>query len=105
MALTCCQGAVVGPDGNIWGIPSKADCLLRIDPRVDEATTVGNLPSTRDKWQGGAVAADERGRAAIWCIPESAEAVLKVVPGLDGEETEVTLVGITHRGVEMQCRE
>jgi hypothetical protein len=42
---------VVGPDGCIWGIPSKADYLLRIDPRSDEATTVGNLPSTRDKWQ------------------------------------------------------
>jgi len=42
-------------------------------------TTVGNLPNTRDKWQGGFVADDELGRSSIWCIPESAEYVLKVV--------------------------
>jgi hypothetical protein len=43
------------------------------------------------------VALDELGRPAIWCIPESADAVLKVIPGVDGGETEVSLVGLTHR--------
>jgi hypothetical protein len=82
---------VVCPEGFIWGIPSNADCLLKIDPRTDTASTVGNLPNTRDKWQGGFVANDELGRPSIWCIPESAEAVLKVVTATG----EVRLLGHT----------
>ena len=39
-------------------------------------TLIGDLPTTKDKWQGGFLGND----GAIYGIPECAERILKVIP-------------------------
>ena len=62
------QGGILSDDGNIYAIPSNAKHILRIDTspasslntreswvsneREREYSLVGDLPGTKDKWQG-----------------------------------------------------
>lgn len=61
------QGGTLGNDGVIYAIPSDANNILCIDTdesceelKIDgisyldegEAFTIGNIPGTKDKWQG-----------------------------------------------------
>jgi hypothetical protein len=41
-----------------------------------QVSTFGSLPKTHNKWQGGFLGED----GAIYCIPEHANAVLKIIP-------------------------
>lgn len=89
------QGGVLAADGCVYCIPSDACSVLRIDTnpgvfdgaegaplRGDEpaayaaVSLIGDLPATKDKWQGGFLGTD----GAIYGIPECADRVLKVVP-------------------------
>jgi hypothetical protein len=95
------QGGVLAPDGLVYCIPSDATSILCIDtnPGVFErlaaaasseqegeadggttrhaaVTLIGDLPTTKDKWQGGFLGKD----GAIYGIPECAERILKVIP-------------------------
>ena len=84
------QGGVLAPDGCVYCIPADARSVLRIDtnPGVIDAgleaaaaavTLIGDLPETKDKWQGGFLGSD----GAIYGVPECADHVLKVIPGAD----------------------
>lgn len=86
-------GAAVGDDGCLYAVPGTALRVLRIDPRTLEVKPIGrpcdarlcgnSLPKGRFKWLRGIAAADSRlpgPKAAIYCIPCNAHAVLKIVP-------------------------
>lgn len=45
-------GGATDREGNIFGIPSDAQCVLRLDPRTGEVITFGQLPDDHNKWQG-----------------------------------------------------
>ena len=80
-------GGAVGLDGNVYGMPSDTDSVLRIRCATEEVDTIGDglLPDIKNKWQGGVLAPD----GAIYAIPSDADSVLKVVP----ETATVSLVG------------
>ncbi len=59
------RGAVVGPDGIIYGIPYEADEILEIDPATDvvtrTASTLGlEAVGVNSKWVDGALGSDGR---------------------------------------------
>ncbi|KAJ8612924.1 hypothetical protein CTAYLR_006202 [Chrysophaeum taylorii] len=68
------QNAVEGPDGAFYCVPCDADAVLRIDPRDDSLGFLrGTIPPGKDKYQGAFYAG-----GAIWALPESADAVLRI---------------------------
>ncbi len=44
-------GGSYGADGCIYGMPSDATSILRIDPITNKATTFGRCSATKNKWQ------------------------------------------------------
>lgn len=58
-------GAAVDGNGIVWGIPSDATTVLRVDPVTSKVTTLGKLSEWRNKWQGGVLAADGK----VYCVP------------------------------------
>ncbi|KAL7504022.1 hypothetical protein ACHAXN_001722 [Cyclotella atomus] len=91
------QGGVLAKDGYIYAVPSNARGILRIDSRPELVTSIaahdparvsviGNLPDTKDKWQGGFLV----GNGSIYGIPENCDKVLEVKPtGSDGNNAAV----------------
>ena len=77
----------MGNDGNIYGIPSNAERVLKIDPRTLEVCLIGPplLPGVANKWYGGI--RDAAGN--IWGVPYGASGALKICP----ERGEVAQVG------------
>mmetsp|Transcript_19817 Transcript_19817/g.24038 ORF Transcript_19817/g.24038 Transcript_19817/m.24038 type:complete len:212 (+) Transcript_19817:343-978(+) len=76
-------GAVVGPDGCVYCVPSDADSVLKIDPSNDGSISefgedLGYLARGnsrgQNKWQNGALLSD----GFIYCIPLKAEVVLRL---------------------------
>jgi hypothetical protein len=59
----------------VWGIPSDATCVLRVDPRSGDVSTLGQLSEWKNKWQGGVAAADGN----IYCVPCDAPQVTEGV--------------------------
>ena len=49
-------GAVLSPNGHIYGLPSTATSVLKIDPYTDSATTFGDIAGGDYKWWGGVLA-------------------------------------------------
>ena len=80
-------GGAVGLDGNVYGMPSDTDCVLRIRCATEEVDVIGEgvLPDLKNKWQGAVLAPD----GALYAVPADAASVLKIVP----ETGEVSLVG------------
>jgi len=78
------RGILAG-DGAIYGIPSNAEAVLKIDPSTGEVATMGGPLVGAWKYHGGVLAGD----GAIYGIPCNAESVLKVVPSTG----EVTTIG------------
>ena len=71
------NGAVVGPDGLIYCIPSWATNILVIDPEKKEVDFFGEgLPDEAFKWSCGVLAPDN----CIYCIPALSKQVLKIDP-------------------------
>jgi hypothetical protein len=81
---------ICASDGNIYGVPSNADSVLKIDPRTDEVTTIGGPLKGQWKWHGGVLANDGN----IYGIPCNAETVLKINPTTG----EVTTFGGPFKG-------
>ena len=78
-------GGSMGADGNIYGMPSDASSVLKIDVKNDRVTTFGRIESPRvnedgspyvekNKWQGGVLARD----GFVYAIPSDAQSVLRI---------------------------
>jgi len=53
-------GGSYGADGCIFGMPSDATSILRIDPIRNEATTFGTVGSSVKKFQGGVLSSVDK---------------------------------------------
>ena len=80
-------GALADLNGNVFGMPSDADCVLRVDGETDEVTVIGKGalgPDIKNKWQGAVLAPD----GALYVVPGDA-----VGARIDPETNECSLVG------------
>ena len=88
-------GGSMGADGNIYGMPSDASSVLKIDVEADRVTTFGQIESSRlnedgspyvekNKWQGGVLARD----GFVYAIPSDSQSVLRIDtrPLTEGEQ-------------------
>lgn len=71
-------GAAVDASGIVWGIPSDAAWVLRVEPSSGAVRTLGQLSRWRNKWQGGVAAPDGN----IYCVPCDAPQVRLGVYGV-----------------------
>ena len=87
------QNGFLASDGMVYGIPLKADSVLRIDPTNDEVTTVGGPFVGFEKWEGGALAND----GAMYCFPLNSKHVLKIAPHIrDAKALEASIASRAH---------
>jgi hypothetical protein len=84
-------GGELGADGNIYGVPGTAKSVVKVDPRTDEVTEVGDLVvvpgairGNRFKWLRGARAAN----GDMFGIPCNANKILRISTG-----GEVDMIG------------
>jgi hypothetical protein len=70
------QNGFAARDGCVYGIPVQAQCVLCIDTRNDNVSTLSGAPMTRDAYEGGVIVNEE-----LYCIPMRARYMMKVVPG------------------------
>mmetsp|Transcript_25075 Transcript_25075/g.37500 ORF Transcript_25075/g.37500 Transcript_25075/m.37500 type:complete len:560 (-) Transcript_25075:210-1889(-) len=68
-------GGSVGADGCIYGMPSDATTILRIDPIKNQATTFGSVSKTINKWQGGVLSNVDN---CVYAVPADMDCVLKI---------------------------
>jgi len=68
-------GGTTGADNCIYGIPSDASSILRIDPRTDEITTMSQTNNDKNKWQGGVLSSKD---GCIYAIPSNALHILRI---------------------------
>jgi hypothetical protein len=68
-------GGSYGADGCIFGMPSDATTILRIDPLKNEAITFGKVDASRNKFQGGVLSAVDK---CVYAVPADAGCVLKI---------------------------
>ena len=78
-------GGLLGGNGCIYGTPTCAEAVLKIDPVAGRVEQLGSLPKGGYKWHGCVVGSD----GAIIGIPCNADCVLRVDPADDS----VTLHG------------
>lgn len=69
-------GGATDREGNIYGIPSDATCVLKLNPFTGATTTFGDLSDDHNKWQGGVLGDDGN----IYCVPCNADYVLVINP-------------------------
>lgn len=68
-------GGAYGADGCIYGMPSDATTILRIDPIKKEATTFGKVSSDINKWQGGVLSQIDK---CVYAVPADNSTVLRI---------------------------
>lgn len=68
-------GGAYGADGCIYGMPSDATSILRIDPITNQAVTFGRVSSVINKWQGGVLSAVDK---CVYAVPADMDCVLRV---------------------------
>jgi serine/threonine protein kinase len=68
-------GAVLAPDGCIYGIPHGATTFFKLDSETNTVTTFGSAPGGGAYW-GGVVANNGK----IYCVPCGASGVLELDP-------------------------
>jgi len=68
-------GGSYGGDGCIYGMPSDATTILRIDPIKNEATTFGKVSGDINKWQGGVLSSVDH---CIYAVPADNSTVLRI---------------------------
>mmetsp|Transcript_51659 Transcript_51659/g.155057 ORF Transcript_51659/g.155057 Transcript_51659/m.155057 type:complete len:521 (-) Transcript_51659:565-2127(-) len=66
-------GGCVGSDRAIYGVPSDASSILRID-ETDQATTFGSVSGEKNKYQGGVLGRD----GYVYAVPSNAKHVLRI---------------------------
>mmetsp|Transcript_30396 Transcript_30396/g.45838 ORF Transcript_30396/g.45838 Transcript_30396/m.45838 type:complete len:386 (-) Transcript_30396:11-1168(-) len=80
-------GAVHGPDGCIYCIPSDADRVLKVVLKTEEEGILKIVPGKSvemlggpwegsDKWEGGVVGSDN----CMYCMPQRGKYVLRILP-------------------------
>ena len=80
-------GTIEGGDGDLYGIPCNATCVLRFDPRTNEAGVFGHLENpVQGNYYGGVLGPSGR---HIFAIPAMASRVLCI----DTEKLTVELIG------------
>ena len=60
---------------SIYGMPSDATTILRIDPIKNEATTFGKVSNTINKWQGGVLSTVDN---CVYAVPADMDCVLRI---------------------------
>lgn len=97
-------GGAYGADGCIYGMPSDATSILRIEPHEQAnqtvATTFGNvnIPNTSavNKWQGGVLSPMD---GCVYAVPADANCVLKIDTNPD-TPLDIDFIDLNlHRGV------
>lgn len=68
-------GGSYGADSCIYGMPSDATSILRIDPFKNEATTFGKVSSSRNKFQGGVLSSVDK---CVYAVAADADCILKI---------------------------
>ncbi len=68
-------GGAYGADGCIYGMPSDATCILRIDPLKNEATTFGRVSPLKNKWQGGVLSSVDK---CVYAVPADMDNILRI---------------------------
>jgi tRNA A-37 threonylcarbamoyl transferase component Bud32/streptogramin lyase len=81
-------GAVLAPNGCVYGMPHYAQSFLKVDPRTKECRLFGESPGDRAYW-GGVVAPNGR----IYGIPSTASNVVEIDPETDSVTTFGDLPG------------
>ena len=79
------RGALSPIDGCIYGIPSNANSVLKINPADGSVSFIGGPFEGCWKWHGGALGSD----GCIYGIPANATSILKVNPATQ----EITTIG------------
>jgi len=82
-------GGSVGADGNVYGMPSDASSILRIDTENDIATTFGIVSGEKNKWQGGVLSRD----GIIYAIPSNAKQILCIDTAVPSKESDKSASG------------
>lgn len=81
-------GAVLAPNGCVYGMPHYAKSFLKVDPATKETTLFGTAPGGGAYW-GGVVAPNGR----IYAVPSSATNVAEIDPENDSVTTFGELPG------------
>lgn len=81
-------GAVLAPNGCVYGMPHYAKSFLKVDPRTKKCSLFGESPGDRAYW-GGVVAPNGR----IYGVPSSATIVAEIDPETDSVSTFGELPG------------
>lgn len=68
-------GGSYGADGCIYGMPSDATSILRIDPSTNHASTFGKVSSVKNKWQGGVLSPVDQ---CVYAVPADMNNILKI---------------------------
>lgn len=68
-------GGSHGADGCVYGMPSDATSVLRIDPKNSKAITFGKVPIQQNKWQGGVLCPSDK---CVYAVPADSDVVLKI---------------------------
>lgn len=68
-------GGSYGADKCIYGMPSDATTILRIDPFKNEASTFGKVGASCNKFQGGVLSVVD---SCVYAVPANADCVLKI---------------------------
>ena len=71
------RGGVLAPDGLVYGIPSKAQKVVAIDPVTNESYIVGSVGTYGNpRWLGGALASNGK----IYAVPQDSASILEITP-------------------------
>jgi hypothetical protein len=72
------QNGFMARDGCVYGIPLRAESVIKIKVATQEVSTIPILPDGvgRDKWEGGVVGDD----GCLYGMPQRAKNVLKIKP-------------------------
>mmetsp|Transcript_17566 Transcript_17566/g.26589 ORF Transcript_17566/g.26589 Transcript_17566/m.26589 type:complete len:542 (+) Transcript_17566:48-1673(+) len=87
-------GGSTGRDGNIYGMPSDASSILRIDTKKDIVTTFGRVGGEKNKYQGGTLGND----GLIYAIPSDADNILCIDTDESGEESKINGISYLNEG-------
>ena len=90
-------GGSYGADGCIFGMPSDATTILRIDPLKNEAITFGKVDASRNKFQGGVLSVVDK---CVYAVPADAGCVLKSESKFISLAAALVLINIaTHQSI------